>query len=432
MGGKRGGVPLTVPSESPTTPHHFRRPPVRLTKSFVDRCTTVATREFHWDNEVKGLAVVIYPPSVRDPKGTKSYVLRYITHSGRDRLMKLGRHGVLVPETARKLARKVLHEVAEGRDPMEERRKLRAALTVQQVWDSYTTEKLAKKKPSTRKEVERIAETVILPALGSMKAADVQRSDVQRIHGCYTDRPYAGNRVLAWLSGLLTYAEHLEARTPGSNPCRFVEPYKEEIRDDRLELEDLAKFGAALRALEEKGPRYQAQADAVRLLLLLGARKGEVLGLSWHEISFDRRLIDHADTKGGAMVRGLGAAALEILKRRQQATGKSPWVFPSPRNAGKPITDLRRFLEDAWKRAGLDPIPLHGLRHTFATRAGAIGFSDTMVGELLGHRKKTVTAGYQHLEKETRAAAEKVQSDLWTALNRPVEGDVVSIGRATK
>ena len=55
-----------------------------------------------------------------------------------------------------------------------------------------------------------------------------------------------------------------------------------------------------------------------------------------------------------------------------------------------------------------------------------------MVGELLGHRKKTVTAGYQHLEQATRAAAEKVQADLWTALSRPVEGDVVPIEKATK
>ncbi len=79
--------------------------------------------------------------------------------------------------------------------------------------------------------------------------------------------------------------------------------------------------------------------------------------------------------------------------------------------------------------AGLDSIPLHGLRHTFATRAGALGFSDTMVGELLGHRKKTVTSAYQHLEKETRDEAEKVQADLWTALNRPVGGEVVPIER---
>jgi len=76
-----------------------------------------------------------------------------------------------------------------------------------------------------------------------------------------------------------------------------------------------------------------------------------------------------------------------------------------------------RNLNDSWgrvrRRAGLDGVRLHDLRHTFASRALALGESLPMIGKLLGHRKVQATARYAHLARDSvKASAARIAENL--------------------
>jgi integrase len=407
-------------------------PTVKLTKREIDtallraRAAPGASKVILWDTELKAFACVIYPPSPpRYPEGVATYVVRY-RMGRRDRRVKLGRHGAITVEQARGLAKAVFYAVAEGRDPLEERRAARSAIVVRDLWEKYETEHLAKRKPATQREVKRIFKASILPELGARAVADLSHNDAARLHARFTDRPYMGNRILAALSALLTFAEKVGERSPGTNPCRFVEDYPEQRRTRHLSIEELGRLGAALDAQSAEGEGCAA--DGVRLLALLGARRDEVRALRWEWIDAERRLIAHPDTKGGRVLRALGPQVLAILDRRREAAGDSPWVLPG-RKAGQPLSaeGFSGFVRRATKAAKIEDATAHTLRHTFATHAAEIGTPELVIAALLGHKLQSVTAGYTHLtiDGATRTAAERVQGRIAAALARQPEGDKV-------
>lgn len=446
----------------------------RITKSLVDKEEPGEKVRFLWDDELKGFGVAIYPPSPRNPQGAKTYVIRYITREGVDRRMKLGRHGPLMPESARKLAKKEFADVADGRDPLEDRRQARLAPSVKALYERFERDHLSKKKPKTAKEAMRIFKKEILPEFGAKRVWRVSAQDVRRFHRAFKDRPTMGNRSLAWLSALMSYAEDEDERPRGSNPCTGITKYREEQRHRHLSLEELGRLGAALEKLGAESAEAAAQADAVRLAVLTGGRRSEILGLRREWIDTERRLIAYPDTKGGRVLRVLGPEALEILERRGGRGGvtlppktattaqhspeklgnsmtsadsgkstpkgaardlpnESEYVFPSPRDPSKPRPDIRRFLASVLEEAEIKGASFHTFRHGKATAAAELGYSEFVIAGMLGHRRNTVTAGYTHLAVDgaTRAADEAVQRKLWAALNRSEQAKVIPLtGRA--
>src|SRR5262249_11164082 len=141
-----------------------------------------------------------------------------------------------------------------------------------------------------------VLDRLILPAFGKRKVVDITRADVAKFHHENRGAPYQANLVRAILSKMFNLAELWGLRPDGSNPCRHVERFPERKRERMLSPVELARLGDALGAFD--GSPYAAA--AVKLLVFTGARLGEVLGLRWDWIDFERGEARLPDSKTGA------------------------------------------------------------------------------------------------------------------------------------
>lgn len=392
----------------------------KLNKRTVDAAAPRGSGYALWDDDLPRFGLRVRTT------GTKTYVVQYRA-KGRTRVVTLGCHGGLTPASARKLALAVLAQVAAGGDPAEDRDTGREQLTVRQLGQRYMAEHaVPKKKPTSVADDRRMLEKYIYPALGSRRVLEVRRADIEKLHVALRAKPTTGNRLVSLLSALFHFAERLELVPPYFNPCRGICRYAERRRERFLSVAELTRLGSALKALEEaykagKDPRRQqseipAGLAAVRLLVFTGARVGEILGLRWEYVDFERGLLRLPDSKTGAKVIHLNAPALELLARRCEARGDSPWVIPGEA-AGEHLVNLGKIWRRVRKRAGLEDVRLHDLRHSFASVGAAAGLSLPLIGGLLGHRQASTTQRYAHLaDHPLRSASELVASRIAAAL----------------
>jgi integrase len=159
---------------------------------------------------------------------------------------------------------------------------------------------------------------------------------------------------------------------------------------------ELARLGDALRATESDSVN-PAALTAIRLLVLTGCRRGEVVGLRWEWVDFQRRILNLPHSKTGAKSVPLGAAALELLKEMKPKV--AGWVFPAARGDG-PIVGLHKVWQTVRTNASLPGVRIHDLRHSFASIAVAAGDSLYLVGKVLGHRQAKTTELYAHLAND--------------------------------
>ena len=370
----------------------------KITKSAVDALMPQSGKPtFLWDTSLPGFAVKC------SPQGIKTYLIKYRTDGGGrsalQRWLTLGRHGQLTPDQARKMAQQSLSAVARGEDPQGTRTKARNAETVTQVWERFKNDHLPTRKPKTRNEYEAQWETVLKPALGNSKVYQVTRNDVDKLHTSLRATPYRANRAIALLSRLMTLTEIWQLRPAGSNPCRHIERYKETPRSRYLSTEELNRLGEAMQnmlATEELAP---AAANAIRLLLLTGARLTEILTAEWAWVDYERCLIALDDSKTGAKPVFLSDAAMAVLKRQSVLTGTGKFIFPGPGKSGCMI-NLRKSWIKVCEQAGLKSVRLHDLRHTAASIAVSQGASLPIIGRLLGHTQTQTTQRYAHVDSD--------------------------------
>ena len=215
---------------------------------------------------------------------------------------------------------------------------------------------------------------------GGMRVSEVQRKDIAELHHGLRDKPYQANRTLGVLSKMFPVAKVWGLRPDGSNPCRHVKRYKERNRERFLSPEETERLGEVLREAEDEMPSAVA---AFRLLLLTGCRLSEIQFLRWEYVKDD--CIELPDAKTGGRVVPLGPEARAVLAGLSREDD-NPWVI-SGRLPGSHITDLQKPWRRIRARAALEDVRIHDLRHSYASRALALGESLTMIGKLLGHRK---------------------------------------------
>ena len=231
-----------------------------------------------------------------------------------------------------------------------------------------------------------------------------------------SNMPTVANRAVDILVKMFNLAEAWGLRRRGKNPCRFVRRYKVEKHHERfLTHEELYRLGQVLEVAPAERLASTHAAAAIRLLVLTGCRRNEILGLRWEDLDFEAGEMRLADSKTGARVVPMPPPAAKVLADLPRVRG-NPWVFP-----GRKKGTHQRNLNDSWdrvrKRADLDGVRLHDLRHSFASRALALGEGLPMIGRLLGHRKVQTTARYAHLRREsvqasTAKVAESIGADI--------------------
>jgi len=226
---------------------------------------------------------------------------------------------------------------------------------------------------------------VIVEQLGARRFEDLTKTEIRALHRSFGDRTYMANRTVQLLRAVGNVA--LEDELIRVNPVvRFKgrDFHREEMRNDYMEPAELQRLFVAL-------PKTGA-GDAIRLLALTGARRGEVLGMTWTQLEGNRWVKPAAMTKQRREhVVFLNDAARDVITRQPRL---GPHVFT---NNGQPIADLRWPFARALKAAGLPHRRLHDLRHSFASLLASEGVSLHIVGKLLGHSNPGTTARYAGL-----------------------------------
>jgi integrase len=355
----------------------------------------------YYDSEVKGFGVRV------TAAGARSFVLNYRTKAGRERRYTIGAFPDWKTSAAREEAKRLKQEIDRGGDPVGGLEAERGAPTVADLAARFLEEHAPKKRPSSQADYARVFRTMVLPDLAHKKVADVIFTDIDGLHRKITKRgtPYRANRVIATLSKAFSLSIRWGWRT--NNPCRGVERNQEQKRTRYLSGEELQRLTAALAE-----HRDQQAANIIRLLMLTGARRGEVLAATWEQFDLETGTW----TKPGATTKQktehrvpLSGPARQLLSQlRTQADEHSEYVFPG-RIAGK----HRDNIKDAWaelcKEARIKNARVHDLRHTYASLLASAGFSLPMIGALLGHTQPGTTHRYAHLfDDPLRQATERV------------------------
>ena len=261
---------------------------------------------------------------------------------------------------------------------------------------------------------ERIARQHISPAFGDRRLADIDRAEVERwLHGLSAGglAPATCNRILAVFKPICSLAEMRGFLPVGQSPCTGVSSFKIHTQRERYLTRDEAQ--RLMRALEKSD---RPEAFALRLLLLTGARKSEVLKARWEHVRPDLRLLIVPLSKSGKPRHILlSEAALEVLCAMPRTSG-NPWLFPG-HAPGKPLSDLYLFWNKLRRELGLADVRIHDLRHTFASFLVNAGHSLYEAQKMLGHGDPRTTMRYAHLGQASLLAAAETVSDFFTPRN---------------
>lgn len=388
----------------------------KLTKTLLDKAELRDRQYTIWCSELKGFGAFVMPSGVR------TYFVDYRNTNDVRRRMKLGRHGTITAEQARTLAIKALASVAHGNDPLMERREARKAMSVKELCECYITELendrvLGKrgrpKKASTRyTDIGRIRQHII-PLIGARPVNQLTKADVTammkdimsgrtrrnvktgklRGRSIVKGGPGTANRTVGLLGGILTYAKD-ELGIITANPAHGIRKPKDAVRTRRLSEEEYRKLGSMLRSIGED-ETYKSTVEMIRLLALTGCRRGEVIALKWSEVDDAGSCLRLEDSKEGQSVRPVGLAVLEAIDERRILEGYSPYIFPG-REIDTPCGSFPNHWDKIFRDSDLSDVTPHVLRHSFASMANDLGFTEITIAALLGHASSSITSRYIH------------------------------------
>ena len=390
----------------------------RLNSRTISRRTVealpVGDREtVFWDGELSGFGVRVYP------SGSRVYLVQ-TRAGGKSSRVTIGRHGLVTAEQARRKAAEVIASIKAGKEPERNGSLSPSATgpTLAEVAERYMREHVAVRcKPTTARVYRDVLERLLLPEFASLPLGAIGRDQVAALHYRLHKTPNMANRVMDMLARLFYMAEAWGVAPEGGNPCRFVKKYRSRSCERFLSEEEFRRLGKVLSEVESEGKVSRSGVAGLRLLMLTGCRRNEILTLRWEDVDLDAGELRLQDAKTGARQVALSPAARKVLSAMP---GKldNPWVIAGP-EPGRHLSNLNSPWLVVRKRAGLGDVRIHDLRHSFASRALALGESLTMIGKLLGHRQVQTTARYAHLARESvKTSAAKVAQSIAADMER--------------
>ena len=420
----------------------------KISQRAVDAAKPGDRDVYLWDSDLRGFGLKV------TPTGGRTYLVQYRVggRRGRTRRVTIGKHGSpWTAHTAREEAKRLLGEVAVGTDPAEERTQARSAQTVAELCDEYLAEAEAgriltrlgePKKTSTLATDRGRIERHIKPLLGRRTVRSITDTDVRRFMADVRTGKTAADvktgkrgraivvggrgtatRTVGLLGGIFTFA--MDQGLRADNPVRGVKRAPDRKNERYLSPEELARLGVALAEAERKVENPHA-VNAIRLLVMTGCRKSEILSLKWDYIDFDMGYLRLVDSKTGQKDIAIGAPARELLSSLPRLD-ESDFVFPAASGGGHYV-GLQKVWERIRRRAGLGDVRIHDLRHSFAAMGATGGESLVVIGALLGHKDVATTSRYAHLADDAkRAAADRIAGQISAAMNTNKDGQVVKL-----
>jgi integrase len=400
----------------------------KMTKRAVDALDRPRkSQEFLWDSELRGFGVRVVP------SGLKTFIVQYRTAAGRSRRLAIGRYGLITVEQARDQAKIKLGMVASGVDPAEQEDVPEDSMTVSDLCDWYLKEAKAGlilgrrnraiKASSLAMDESRI-KTHIKPLLGNRLVSSLRILDVEGMQsdivlgktakargtgrgGVATGGPGVAGRAVTTLQSIFAHAVRHDKieRHPSLGVRRLAA--KRKVR--RLSLDEIVRMGKAMRFADRNGESPTGLA-VVRFLALTGFRISEAQRMHRNWLHADLGYVAFPDTKGDAQVRAIGASAARLAASQPIQLG-SPFVFPATMGDGS-YTAAKACLRRLCAMVAIENVTPHTLRHTFASIAGELGFSELVIAAMLGHSAQSVTQGYVHVDDALKVAVARTCDEI--------------------
>lgn len=425
-----------------------------LTRSFIAKLPNPERGDaIYWDSDhksaLKGFGIRV------KASGVKSFVIQYRNKHGTSRRLTIGQFGALGPETARKVAKGHLGNVAaNSADPAAEKRDLNKSITVGQLCDQYLKANENLIKSSTLAMDRSRIECHVKPLLGSKRVVSLTHGDIEKFlfdiaegktakklpegeqrsgrGGLAKGGAIAASRTVGMLGTILQRAVRDGVRS--DNPARKVRRAPDRAKKPPFSFELLGKIGTALKEAEAMNEN-RTGILALRTLMLTGCRRMEVLALQKSEVDLASQCFRFIDTKSGPQIRPIGSHVVKLIK--SSVVSAAPYVFPSDRDDDPKNPKHFVGLPAVWGRvctkAEVECVSIHGLRHWFASVAAEMNYSELTIAGLLGHKVKGVTSRYATApDSALIAAANAVSERIATALGilLPEQDSAASVAMA--
>lgn len=386
-----------------------------LTEKQVRNLKPQATRYEVWEGNGLGIRV--------SPSGRKSWVLMY-RYESRQRRLTLGRYPVMSVAEAHKDLAQAMMQLERNDDPGEEvdesKRLKRDSPTVADLAEIYI-ESWAKPRKRSWAEDQRILNKDVLPSWKNRKAHSIRRRDVIALLDRIVDRgsPIIANRTFEIVRRMFNFA--IERDILDVTPCSRVRPPGKERRRDRVLSND--EIRAFWRGLQSADMSEKIRL-ALKLLLATAQRRGEVASARWQDI--DRKsgwwTIPQETSKNGLSHRvPISKIAEDLLDKISNLSGDTEFLFPSPtRDSHITAGSLSRALFRNRVHFSLERFTTHDLRRTAASKMASIGVSRVVLGKILNHADRSVTAVYDRhsYDSEKRDALRLWSQELDRTVSR--------------
>jgi integrase len=373
---------------------------IKITKSVLDKLEA-PTEGYRvvWDTELKGFGARVSHDRIT------FFLQKYSRAERRAIKITIGRFGEMTVDDARERVRKALIQVSDGVNPTRaaraEAEKRKQMITIDELSKQFLIRVLARRRRKTHHDYKLVIDKYIVDKLGTILVPELTQEKVAEFHENMEATPYQANRALAVLSAMMTFAGRR-----ADNPCSGVERYQEPKRVRFLDDDELARFMAALDARTTE----KISCNAIRLLLLTGARRGEVLAMRWddiHEINGKGLWIKPgATTKQKTEHRvALSHGALQVLEamKKYRKPGE-PFVFPG-HGPGEHLGGFKKTFAALCKEAKITNFRTHDLRHSAISFAVSNGVDLTTAGKVAGHTQAATTWRYSHIHDAAQIEA---------------------------
>ncbi len=396
----------------------------KLSEIYINRLRPKDHAFAVWDTHQRGLALLV------QPSGHKAWKAVYQFH-GRPRWVHLGDVAAIGLSDARLLASRIMFQVAEGKDPLAERKAERGKGTFEELATQYV-ERYAKRRNKSWKQADALVRRRLIPKWGKLPAADISRTDVKNLIS-KIEAPITANQTLAAASAIFTWA--IKEEIIKVNPCHLVERNETKSRERILSDGEIPQFWTAF---DDAG---LMRSMALKMILLSGQRPGEVSHMrrehvadGWWTLPGDPvPALGWPGTKNGSSHRvWLSAPVRDLLAEvgiDDQTTG---FVFVGERS--RAIGQLDDVMRDIWKKLGVERATPHDLRRTFSTKVTGLGFGRDALNRVTNHKEGGIASVYDRHQyaDENKKIMETVAAEIVRiAEGRPVAGNVVQIGVRT-
>jgi integrase len=361
-------------------------------------------RDVWWDTELERFGIRVYP------SGKKAFVIMY-WHGRIKRLQTVGQHGLLTLVQARDRAKRYLSMLLDGEDPKAKLEASRNATLFKDFAEDYITREVMPHHKGWKQEVSRIR-VHLVKHFGGYPVVSITHDQVASVHfEIGKTHQASANRCIKILSSMLTKAEKWGVVPTGTlNPAKGISFYREIARERYVTA---AELPALIEAIEQESIYARS---AFWLYLLTGFRKSELLTATWSQVDFENRQFILTDSKGGRPHHlPLTVEAMAVIEGIPRLLG-NPHIFVGAKE-GAHLVDLKKPWERIRKRAGLEDVHIHDLRHTIASWLIQAGNSLYLVGKILNHKDLRTTERYARFAQDNLRDALEATSQRMTGIS---------------